>query len=110
MNTRRITGLRDRAAPDLGYKPKSSKPRVTSFAVREEAVRIKRGLRRRATYTRSGTDRGIGRDEEQTSFGAGDEPNVREDRGLGVPFRASRRPETPQTWPDQSGRIDLDTG
>ena len=40
MNTGWMTGLRGRAAPDLGLRPKSSKPRVTIFTVRDEAVRI----------------------------------------------------------------------
>ena len=40
----------------------------------------------------------------------GEEPNVCEGLGLAALFWASRRPKTTQTWPDQSGRIDLDTG
>ena len=40
----------------------------------------------------------------------GEEPNVREGGGMAASFWASRRPKTTQTWPDQSGRIDLDTG
>ena len=110
MNTGRITGLRATGAPDLGLRPKSPKARVTTFAVRDEAVRIKAGLGRRATWGRSGKDRAPGRDEEQAGFGPGEEPNVREGGGLAASFWASRRPKTTQTWPDQSGRIELDTG
>ena len=35
-------------------------------------------------------------DDERSPFCPGEEPNVREDWGLGVPFWASRRPKTPQ--------------
>ena len=38
-------------------------------------------------------------DDDGAPFCPGEEPNVREDRGLGAPFWASRRPKTTQTWP-----------
>ena len=95
MNRGRISGLRATAAPDLGPKaPNLRKARVTRFAVRDEAVRIEGGLRRKEppmagpvrTETEVVTD-------DVTPFCPGEEPNVRE---VGGPGRSVLGPQEAQ--------------